>query len=61
MEEKPIMIDPNNSVLMVCCCKNKCNPNYLTLKDLDGLNVMLHYIDDNGDIAPVPLEKLNGE
>jgi hypothetical protein len=53
------------SALMICACKNKCNPAYFTLKDLEGLNIVLYHVNEENnelglkdDIVRTPIKAL---
>ncbi len=46
-------------VLMVCLCENSCK-NTGSLKELlaSGINVLIHYINDGGDITALTEQKI---
>ncbi len=47
------------SVLKVCLCANSCKNN-ASLKELltSGMNVLIHYIDNKGDITALTEQKV---
>lgn len=61
MNEGPIAIgevDVTQTVLMVCMCEKTCKPFYPKLQDINNMNIVLHYVNEEGDVVPVPLDEL---